>query len=239
MKICMKCTTFFQEKVMNCQRCSGELKEVTLHKALSITERQALKSRIGGKQKQELPDAYKQYHIRSYLKDRSLFLDFDIYKNRMKHGRKLKRFFVAPINITAIVNIPWFIFNLITSNLFHMEYVDYCALCNSKCNKKSHTREECDYNIEYFNILNDIISGCIIDRKAIYQQYAEERRKRGLKCAYDDLFFRKVRTEVFWDFLSVGLSVAFLLYTMVFVSLPMFKVLVQKIQQLEAYELAL
>ena len=188
---------------MACQQCRGPLTEVSLQQALKITERQALQERIGGKKKRELPDAYKQYHIRSYLKNRSLFLDFDIHKNRLKHGKQLKRFFIAPINITAIVNIPWFIFNVITSNLFYMENIDYCPFCSSKCNKARHTKEECEYNIEYCSILNNIISGNIVDTKNIYQAYAQERRNKGLKSAYHDLFNRKMRTEFFWDLMSV------------------------------------
>lgn len=239
MKICRSCNLFYQEDIMTCRRCKDDLMEISLMNAIKLTQQKSLKDRIGGKTKQELPDAYKQYHIRSYLGNRSLFLDFDLHKNRLKHGRRLKRFFIAPINMTAVFNIPWFFFNIIATNLFHMEYVDYCSYCNSKCNKKTHTQEECNYNIEYYNILNDIISGTMVDRKEIYKQYSAERQKKGLKSAYYDLFCRQVRTEIFWDLMSVGLSVAFWLFIIVYISFPMFKVLVQKLHQIESYQLGL
>ena len=76
---------------MSCQSCRGRLAEVTFEEALDMTERFAFKKRIGGASRHELPDAYKQYHIRSYIGNRSLFLDFNLYKNRLKHGKRPPR----------------------------------------------------------------------------------------------------------------------------------------------------
>ena len=237
MKICLKCGIYYQEQIMSCRKCGEKLREVSLQEALKITQQAAFKTRISGKK--ELPDAYKQYHIRSYLGNRSLFLDYDLHKNRLKHGRGLKRFFIAPVNITSVLNLPWLLFNVITTNLFHMQYTEYCSRCQCKTIKGCHTPEECDYNIEYFIILDDILNGRIVDHKHIYEQYAREKRAHGIHSAYDDLFLRKVRWEAFWDILSIGLSVMFWLYIAVNVSFPMFKVLAQKLQQIEAYEVGL
>lgn len=221
---------------MTCQECRTLLEEVSLQEALKFTQTKALRTQISGQDTKELPDAYKQYHIRSYLKDHSLFLDFDLYKNRLKHGRLLGNFFIAPVNFTVLFNIPWFLFNVLSSNLFHMYYTEYCQRCDSKYIKGHHTKEECDYNIEYFSMLNDILKGNIVDRKEIYEQYSKEKRQKGLKSAYRDLFCRRVRWEAFWDIISIGLSIAFWLYIAIYVSRPMGKVLMQKLQYIETYE---
>ncbi len=239
MKACRNCHLFYREQTVTCPHCQGEIEEVDLKTALKLTRQASLKNTIRGKPKAELPDAYQQYHIRSYLKDRSLFLDFDLLKNRLKHGRRLKRFFIAPVNITSVLNLPWFLFNVISTNLFHMNYTRFCSRCQSKINPQQHDLAECNYNIEYFNILDDILSGRIVDTKIVYQHYAAEKRTEGIQSAYDDLFRRKVRWEIFCDVLSVGFSVFLWIYFAVYVSYPMCKVLAQKIQQFDSYEVGL
>ena len=120
-----------------------------------------------------------------------------------------------------------------------MEYTEYCPRCDAKHIKGRHDLKECDYNIEYFQILEDILSGHIVHSKSFFEQYADEKQKKGEKSAYDDLFRRPVQLEIFGDLISIGLSVMFWLYLVVYVSLPMFKVLLQKLQQIEAYEVGL
>jgi len=222
-----------------CPSCKGSTEEVSLKVALKVTRQASLKNSIRGKPKEELPDAYQQYHIRSYLKDRSLFLDFDLLKNRLKHGRRLKRFLIAPINLTSALNLPWFFFNVISTNLFHMHHTRFCSRCQAKIIPGQHDLAKCDYNVEYFNILDDILSGRIVDTKIVYQHYAAERRSKGQRSAYNDLFRRKVRWEILADIMSVGFSVFLWIYVAVYVSFPMCKVLAQKLQQLDSYEVGL
>jgi len=194
---------------MSCRRCKGKLNEVTLSKALEVTKGKTLKSLITGSGEQKLPDAYKQYHIRSFIGNRSLFLEHDLNKSRLKHGPRLKRFFIDPLHPTGLLNIPWFIYNIISSNLFHMNYTEYCPTCDSKFRKGEHPPEECEYNIEYFHILDDILSGEFSKRKRMYQQFADENRVKGIKSAYNDLFNRGVYKEMFLDLMSVLFSIFF------------------------------
>lgn len=117
MYICPKCKIFYQDQLHPCQKCQSPLAEVSLLEALQHTDNRFLKDSITGKDMHELPDSYKQYHIRSYLKNRSLFLDYDIQKNRMKHGPRLKRFLICQIDMTAVFNIPWF-FSILSPQIF-------------------------------------------------------------------------------------------------------------------------
>jgi hypothetical protein len=242
MKISPSCHIFFQEQTMTCADCNRHLLEISLAEALELSSKESFRERISGKRSQELPDAYKQYHVRSYLKDRSLFLDFDLNKNRLKKGRRLKRFFIASIGFSSLFNIPWLIFNIISTNIFHMTYTEYCPRCDTKIIKGQHSEADCQYTIEYFRILDDILSGRITATKIVYEESAQERRQRGLPSAYHDLFQRNVCLEGFWDMISVTMSILFWIYLLAAIGYPWVMILVQNLNQtvlLESRDVAL
>lgn len=228
MKSCPKCAALFQEDSMICNVCDVKLVEVDLTQALELTRKKSFKEHIGSSD-DRIPDSYKQYLIGGYLGDRSLFLMYDLSKNRLKHGKKPKRFLIQPIDFTAVFNIPWFFCNIINSNLFHLQYTSYCGRCNCKSIEGQHGLDECNYNIEYFGILDDILSGNILRTKEFYRQRTLENKKNGRKSAYADLFERKVRGEMFCDIISIGLSVFFWLYIAAYISYPWLKLLFQEI----------
>jgi len=221
---------------MQCDACRIELNEVSLPQALEASNIKLLKKAISGT---NLTDEHIQYHIRSYLGNRSLFLDYDIQLNRMKHGPRRKRFLICKIDMTAAFNIPWFFFNIISSNLFHAAYTHYCPRCNTKYISGRHTIEDCDYNIEYFNILEDILNGNILVHKPIYQHYAAEKCQKGQRSAYQNLFCRTAKIEAFFDMFSITLSVLFWLFIAVYISWPFAKVTAEKLQNLDEYEFGL
>ncbi len=239
MKLCRACQLFYQEQIMACQNCKAVLPEVTLSEALEFTRQLSFSARISGKDKGDLSDPSTQHHIRSYLKNHSLFLDYDLHKNQLRHGRESTRFFIAPLNLTCLFNLPWFFFNVVNTNLFHMQFTGYCPKCNSKINPQHHSAKECDYLKEYFHILDDILNGRIVSQKPVYEHYAQECRRKNVKSAYDDLFCRPVRWEIFFDLMSIGLSLAFWIYLAVNISWPMFNVLLQQLHQADSYELSL
>ncbi len=224
---------------MACPKCQVRLLEISLPEAIKRSNVKSFQKAILGGDTQDLPDEHIQYHIRSFLGDRSLFLDFDIQKNRIKHGRKLKRFLIAPLNMTCVFNIPWLVFNILCSNIFHLTHLKYCQRCDCKYIPRKHSENECDYNIEYFHILTDILNGQIIHRRSFYQSYALEQTYKKKRSAYTDLFCRKVRWEAFWDIASITLSVLFWVFIIVFVAYPMALDLTQKLMHIDAYEFSL
>ena len=231
MRYCSKCAIFSQDYVKTCGKEDCQLKEVDLKKALELTRLQAFKSLIG--KESEISDGYAQYHIRGYLGNRSLFLDFDLHKYRLKHGPRLKRFLITPVSFFSLFNLPWLVYNLIATNLFHMDHTQYCSRCGCKV-KPPHTQIDCDYNIEYFSILDDIISGRIIERKNFYQTLTDEKEKKGQPSAFNDLFKRPVKLEIFLDIVSITFSLFLWLYLSVLVCLPLIKSLIQQWQIIEA-----
>lgn len=223
---------------MRCHQCKKSLVEITLQDALNHTRKRFLKQ-FSGSTSFKIFDPHTQYVLRSYLKNHSLFLFFDLNLNQMKYGREIKRFFIQPVNMLAVFNIPWFIFNLFYSNYFHFTFKSFCPQCNCKHGRR-HTKEQCDYNIAYFHILRDILNGDIIQTKKIYEKCLDSKNSEiGTRKAYLDLSRRNKKTEIFFDLLSVTFSVFLWIFVVVFISFPMFKVLLQKLYHYDAYQWSL
>ncbi|MEW5895678.1 MAG: hypothetical protein AB1650_08005 [Candidatus Omnitrophota bacterium] len=212
---------------MACSRCNGQLEEISFVQALQLTRKRSLEKQISSQATR--PDAYKEYLIRRYLGDDSLFLLYDIARNRLKHGRDPKRFFIQPINFTAFFNIPWFLFNVLSTNSFHMSHTGFCERCSCKFIPGRHSREECDYNTEYFSIIDDVMTGNIVNTRFIYKQYGSENKKQGKRSAYYDLFERRVKVEAFFDLLSIGLSLMFWVFIVIYITFPFIKAFFQDI----------
>lgn len=239
MKFCRNCQLFFGQQVISCQSCKGTIEEISFSDALSVTRERSFHTRMTGQNDHRLSDGATQFYIRSYLKDLSLFLDFDIHKHRLMHGKAAKRFFIAPINFSCLINFPWLLYNVIASNIFQARYLGFCERCNCKIRPQSHTSDECDYNIVYFQILDDILSGEIVSRKDLYESYCEEQYRKFKRSAFNDLFKHHAGAEIFMDVFSVGLTIAFWIYLGVNVSWPMMQVLLQQLHQIDAYQLSI
>ncbi|HOD12541.1 MAG TPA: hypothetical protein PKO44_05570 [Candidatus Omnitrophota bacterium] len=235
MKECFACHIFYKESIMHCQCCGQILAEVSLAEALAHTRQRFLRHFSEDKRIQGL-DAHTKYVASSYFNNHSLFLYFDLNKNHMKYGPKFDRFFIQPINCTALINFPWLVFNVLYTNYFHYAYTDFCPRCHCKCRPKNHSKEECEYNSTYFQILRDIFNGDIIFTRSIYETHDRELRQKSLPSAFSDLSRRHKAVEISLDLLSIGLSVLFWIFVGVYVSFPMVKVLMQKMQFLDAYE---
>ena len=236
MKECLKCNIFYQESAMTCCHCKETLVEIGLKDALEHTRKKLLK-RFSHSKDIRVFDPHTQYVVGSYFKDHSLFLYFDLNRNQMKYGQKVDRFFIQPVNALAFFNLPWLIFNFLYSNYFHLSYKRFCSQCHCKHQLGQHSRKQCDYNIAYFHILRDVLNGDIVHTKKIYQKCLESSDGEvGVKRAYLDLSYRHRRVEVFFDSLSVGFSVFLWMFLTVYVSFPMFKVLLQKLYFYDAYQ---
>ncbi len=219
---------------MQCFHCEERLEEISFEEALRRTRKYLLQRDLA--RNRDISDDSKQYYIRHYLGNDSLFLLFDLYRNRLKHGRSPKRFLVQPVRVTAVFNLPWLFFNIIASNMFHFRYTAFCPQCNCKCVPGKHFKEECEYNKEYFQILDDILTGEIVEKKSYYQKRAYDLLRQGKQSAFADLFLRKRSRELILDFCSVGFSVFLWIYLIVYVGFPMFLVLVEKLLHIDMYE---
>ena len=91
LKRCKECNTFYRQNFTDCPFCKISLEQSSFEEALKITEKDFHPKYSDDQAKLFFTDAHKQYNIRCYLKNRSLFLDFDLYKNRLKYGNEQKR----------------------------------------------------------------------------------------------------------------------------------------------------
>ncbi|MDP8264013.1 MAG: hypothetical protein P9M12_00845 [Candidatus Aceula lacicola] len=221
---------------MTCHRCQKTLIEVELKDALEHTRKKFLK-RFSRSKDIRVFDPHTLYIVGSYFKDQSFFLYFDLNRNQMKYGLQKKRFFVQPVNMLTVFNLPWFIFNLLYSNYFHFLYKGFCTQCHCKYRSGQHSKDECAYNIAYFHVLRDVLNGDIIHTKRVYEKCVESNDgEAGVRQAYLNLNHRHKKTEVFFDLLSIGFSVFLWIFIAVYASFPMFKVLLQKLLFYDAYQ---
>ena len=222
MKACLECAVISKASSMICAACGKKLSEITLAEALELTSEKSFRRKMAG-----TDEALSDYLVSRYLGGHSFFLQYDICKNRLKQGRRAVRFFIQPVNAAALFNIPWLLCNIVYSNLFHLEHTAFCERCQCKSIPDHHASEECDYNIEYASIFNDILGGQIVRTKTVYEANAHEKRRLSKKSAYFDLFEKRVNGAIFWDILSIGFSLFSWVYLVVFVSLPFFRLFLQ------------
>jgi hypothetical protein len=234
MKECLSCHTFFKESTMRCQGCSGALKEVSLGEALEHTRKKFLRH-FSEDKNIRIFDPHTQYVVSSYFNNHSLFLYFDLSKHQLKYGRHFERFFIQPVNLTAFINVPWFVFNLLYTNYFHLFYTAHCAVCNCKHLEDHHPKEECEYNGVYFQILCDVLNGDIVYTKKVYEEYYRENKEKRIPNAFADLSKRHKRVEFFLDLLSISLSLFVWLYLFVYVGFPSAKTAMQMLQMQSNY----
>ncbi len=235
MKECLSCRIFYHPSALICDHCHHKLEEVSLVLAFEHTRDKFLRC-FSQKASIKNFNAHAQYVIGSYFGNHSFFSFFDLNKKHMRYGPTFERFFIQPINMTCVFNLPWFFFNVLYSNYFHFYYQGFCQRCYCKHPLKHHTREQCDYNIGYFHILRDVLNGNIVHTKKIYEKYLKEDNLLKHSQPYADLYRPLSKSDVALDILSVGLSVFFWLYLAVYISFPMVKVLAHILQVPDAYE---
>lgn len=220
---------------MSCHHCGKKLKEISLREALEHTRKRFLQH-FSEDKSIKIFDPHTQYVVSSYFNNHSLFLYFDLSKNQLKYGRQFDRFFIQPLNLTALINLPWLVFNVLYSNYFHIFYRARCPICNCKHLPWHHTKEECEYNVVYFQILCDVLNGDIVYTKKVYETYSREQQDQHALNAFANLNKRNKGVEFALDLLSISFSVMIWIYAIVYIGFPMAKTLMFKLQFLDAYE---
>ncbi len=226
MRKCPHCHIFAVSGIL-CIHCGSALEDVSMEQALEHTRKRFIRRYIQGKNTRHV-DRHMQYIFASYFSDTSIAMLYTINKNLLKLGREYERFLVRPFHISDVFNIPWLIYNVVDSNIFHMRYQFYCPRCDCKHVKGRHSEEECQYNQMFLNILKDALSGEIVQTKKIYQAKADEDRYQHRKNAYIDLSASPKILHLVVDFSSVSVSVLAWLALAVYLLLPVIIFLLKK-----------
>jgi hypothetical protein len=188
----------------------------------------------------------KQYMVTSYFRSRTLRVIYAFYRNELRQGKTYRRFFVRPLDSSALLSLPWLFINLLDSLFFRMVYIGFCEKCQYKYQPQAsivgHESNECEYCQEYSAITKDIMSGKIGETEVTYKEKAEENIKQGRRSAYRDLCCQNTGADAFFDITGIWISVCLIIFVLVRLLTPpfiyIFKYIEKEGQQEEAEQKA-
>lgn len=226
MKKCLGCRLVFHlDDRSVCLYCGSPLVDVPEEEAARIEEGESGQEQEAKTQKQLTADEI-QHIAGIYFGKRSIAFMYAFSRNEMKMGKGLKRFFIQPLNFAFIVKIPWLLINVVDSLIFRLIYKGYCQKCDWKYNitasPKEHDPVQCEYNREYTNVLNNILTGEIIYNEAQFEKEAQEKIRTGKHSAYRQLCSQR---EGFWQAIDIGtilISLWLLFYVVIKLTMPIF-----------------
>ena len=156
-----------------------------------------------------------QFMIGSYFRVRTLKFMYSFSRNELKVNKDFKRFLVQPLSMMSFLTIPWVIWNVLDSVMIRFFYNTHCDRCNWKFKKyvsgQKHDREECDYNLEYSSLIEDILNGRILQTAPRFKRQAYRKVTSGKRSAYHDLFHSKKKSDELMDVLCIWFSLLLLL----------------------------
>ncbi|MCB9756825.1 MAG: hypothetical protein H6753_00195 [Candidatus Omnitrophica bacterium] len=167
-----------------------------------------------------------QYVIGTYFKVRTFKFLYLFSRNHYKMGRDYKRLLVQPLNLTSFLMIPWVVIDVIDSLYIRMSYNAYCTKCGWKFRQvhatQYHNAAECEYNLEYSRIVNEILSGNVNKTEGLIKESAYRKVKAGKRSAYKDLCSRRSEMGWIFDVLCVWLSILILMVLVIATMFPVF-----------------
>lgn len=229
MKKCLKCQiVYYWDKRMRCLYCDAFLvtvqkddaaKDLSLDKARAIVAQIIRDRRVSG-------EGHIQYVIASFFKTRTLYFMYAFSRNDYKAGRDYKRALIQPLNLSSFLIIPWVAYDFVDTFFFRLFYQGYCEKCGWKYNSltqgREHDAKECVYNQEYTAIIEDVLSGRIVETEEKYAEIAAEKKAGGLRSAYLDLCGHESQASKFFDIFVILGSVWFLAYLFILALRPLF-----------------
>ena len=228
MRKCYNCNvTFDDERLVGCIYCGNILVRVQGDKGQRELEpfAEAVEPLVS---KKPLTYQNKDYLLGILFQKRTFLSSFAFGCIDIKYGKKAQRFFIQPIDIGYVVKIPLFIVNFIYSFFFHILYFQYCPKCNARYfifyhfQTAQHSRDACEYCQEYNQIADEIfLKKERVDLRNLRKE-SEERIRQGKRSAFFDLTHRNIAFEKFLDIASVLASIAFYVYVVVYLSIPIF-----------------
>jgi hypothetical protein len=226
MKKCPRCDTSFPDEYLVCKYCDSRLfNEAELDGLFNQKEEEYFKEKVFNLDLEKMTAYMKEFIVANYFHRRSFFFSYQFCRQEMKTGKKFRRFFIQPFNISFFIRLPWLFVNILDSLFFHLLYGGYCPQCNCKFKQSfesnvSHNKEECAYNKEFAAILVEIFTGYIFTKEQEFRRRAAEKVKLGLKSAYHDLSSPNKKVETLVDIFTIGLSFCLYFYLFARVAIP-------------------
>ncbi|MDP8265753.1 MAG: hypothetical protein P9M07_02270 [Candidatus Aceula meridiana] len=216
---CPRCNVSFDaEKLSKCIYCDGALFERDIFKR-KATEKIVIQDR------EVLTHERKSYLLGVFFRRRTFLTSFLFSLNDMKSGQSRKRFWIQPMSMSGFIKLPWFLINFFCSIIFYFSYQGYCKVCDMKyvpISGEGHCKDDCEYNQEYNQIVQSLFCGKIFIGLKSLEEAALERTNHGKRSAYFDLMRGNVLVEKFLDILSIWITMAFYIYLIVIIVMPIF-----------------
>lgn len=226
MKKCVPCNLVYQYlKRSRCLYCNAVLVETQDIKEKNFGEFQGIPviTQIV-RDRTFVLDVNRQFILGSYLKHRTSRFLYFISRNEYLMGESFRRPFVQPFNVGSFLNIPWVFINVMDTALIRVNYNGYCESCGWKYKKffknVPHDARECEYRREYTQVIKDILTCKITITEKDLLDNSLKKLREGKPSAYNDLCFQRTFFPVALDLLSILVSIFFIIYVLVRISLP-------------------
>jgi hypothetical protein len=165
-----------------------------------------------------------QFIVASYFRTRTFLFMYKFSRNNFKKGSEFKCFFIQPVTVISLLLLPWLAINIIDSILCRFLYTKYCPKCGWKFFKHErngeHSHRECEYNREYQEVIDSIMSGMIIQKEKDFKRLGLMKRNAGRKSAYWDLCGRRSWVQGVLDVASIWFSIIFWLVLVIWLIFP-------------------
>jgi len=165
-----------------------------------------------------------QFLIGNYFKIRTFSFMYTFSRNEYKMGRTYKRALIQPLSVYSFFLLPWVVYNILDTILFRLTHNAYCEKCQCKfiryAGQKEHNPDECEYNREYTEVVNDIVSGRITETESNLKWLAGKKIHAGKKSAYRDLCVGEKGWQPVLDVMCIWFSICLLVITLVIGLLP-------------------
>ena len=169
----------------------------------------------------------------SYFRARTFHFMYSFCRHQYLRGKTYPRLLIQPFNATSFLMIPWVIFNIFDSISIRLTYNGFCEKCQMKFRKytanQEHDRKECLYNLEHSSLIDDIISGKILQTEDQHMQQSQTVIAAGRKSAYYDLCFGKDFFSSMLDITCIWFSVGLIILILVWLFFPVLFVGVHKL----------
>ena len=165
-----------------------------------------------------------QFIIASYFRTRTFHFMYAFSRNHFKMGARFDRYLVQPFNLTSFLLLPWLAINLVDSVICRFIYTKYCTKCGWKFYRTEsngeHLHRECEYNREYKEVIDAILTGSIVQREKEFKQLGLMKRHAGRRSAYWDMCRRRDFFSSILDVTCIWFSICLWILLVIYLVFP-------------------
>ena len=174
--------------------------------------------------RQKVAHDRKQHIVGSYFCSRTFYFMYSFSRHDFHRGKGFRRWLVKPLNMGSFLIIPWVVVDLLDSLYIRLFYNAVCPTCGWKYKsvffKIRHNPRDCAYNLEYAQIVEDILTGKIIQKEEAYLEKACQEKQSGRRSAYRALCANKNLFTGLLDVTCIWFSISLFFLLLITVVVP-------------------